>query len=266
MAELLQILPLYLVIGALAGVMAGLLGVGGGLIIVPTIAWTFHTQHVTGDIIMHLAIGTSLATIMITSIASVYAHHLHGAVLWPVFWRLAPGIVVGALLGAAVADALHSDTLQVVFGIFVLVMAAHMAFGARPSPHRELPGVPAMLAVGGVIGLISGIVGIGGGSMTVPFLSWCNIKMGNAVATSAACGFPIALGGTTGYVVLGWHQPGLPAWSAGHVYLPALAGVALISMLSAPLGARLAHRLPSTALRRVFAVFLAVVGVKMLTT
>lgn len=264
MTELLQVLLFYMVIGAFAGVMAGLLGVGGGLIIVPAMAWTFHLQHISDEVIMHLAIGTSLATIVITSTSSVRAHHRHGAVQWPLFWQLTPGIVIGALLGAVIADALHSRTLQIVFGIFVLVIAVQMAFGAKPPPQRELPGTVGMSIMGGIIGVVSAIVGIGGGSLTVPFLTWCNVKMRNAVATSAACGFPIALGGTTGYVALGWNEPDLPAWSVGYVYLPALLGIALISMWSAPLGAGLAHRLPSLALRRVFAVFLTVVGVTML--
>ena len=257
-------LLLYLTLGAFAGVMAGLLGVGGGLIIVPVLAWIFHGQQINEAMIMHLAIGTSLATIVVTSISSVRAHHRRGAILWPVVWQLTPGIVIGAWLGAAVADALPSAALQKIFAAFVLAVAAQMAFGAKPAPHRGLPGMTGMLATGGVIGGVSAIVGIGGGSLTVPFLIGCNAAMRQAVATSAACGLPIALAGSIGFIVTGLNAAGLPAWSLGYVYGPALVGIAAASMLSAPLGAKLAHTLPTEILKRVFAVFLTLVGIKML--
>jgi len=262
--SMLSTLLLYLTLGAFAGVMAGLLGVGGGLIIVPVLAWIFHHQHISDAVIMHLAIGTSLATIVVTSISSVRAHHRHGAVLWPVFWRLTPGIIVGAWVGAAIADALPSAVLSKVFAIFVLTVAAQMGFGAKPAPHRELPGTVGMTAVGGIIGTVSAIVGIGGGSLTVPFLTWCNTVIRQAVATSAACGLPIALAGAFGFVVTGLNAAGLPAWSLGYVYGPALLGITVTSTLSAPLGARLAHTLPTEMLKKVFAVFLAIIGARML--
>jgi hypothetical protein len=261
---ILPTLLLYLALGAFAGLMAGLLGVGGGLIIVPVLAGIFQHQQMSAAVIMHLAIGTSLATIVVTSVSSVRAHHQRGAVLWPVVWRLTPGIVIGAWLGAVVADALPSAVLSKIFAVFVLVVAAQMAFGAKPAPHRELPGALGMLATGGVIGAVSAIVGIGGGSLTVPFLTWCNTAMRQAVATSAACGLPIALAGTIGFIVTGLNAAELPAWSLGYVYGPALVGVAFASMLSAPLGAKLAHTLPAEVLKKVFAVFLTLIGVRML--
>ncbi len=264
MESLLPTLLLYLALGAFAGVMAGLLGVGGGLIIVPVLAWIFHGQEVADAIVMHLAIGTSLATIVVTSMSSVRAHHQWGAVLWPVVWQLTPGIVIGAWLGAAVAGRLPSAVLSKIFAVFVLAVAAQMAFGAKPAPHRGLPGATGMMAAGGVIGGLSAIVGIGGGSLTVPFLTWCNTAMRQAVATSAACGLPIALAGSVGYIFAGLHSADLPAWSLGYVYGPALVGVAAASMLSAPLGAKLAHTLPTETLKKVFAVFLTLVGTKML--
>ena len=264
MELILPTLLFYLLLGAFAGVMAGLLGVGGGLIIVPALAWIFQHQQIAETALMHLAIGTSLATIIVTSISSVRAHHQRGAVLWATVWRLTPGIIIGAWLGAAVADALSSFALQKVFAVFVLLMAAQMGFGAKPAPHRDLPKTAGMLAAGGAIGAVSAIVGIGGGSLTVPFLSWCNVPIRQAVATSAACGLPIALAGALGFVVTGLNAPGLPAWSLGYVYGPALLGVALTSMLFAPLGARLAHTLPTEMLKKIFAAFLAVIGVKML--
>lgn len=254
----------YLGLGAFAGLMAGLLGVGGGLIIVPVLAWIFRDQHINEAIIMHLAIGTSLATIVVTSLSSVRAHHRLGAVQWPVFWRLAPGIIIGTWLGAAIASFLSSFALQKIFAVFVLVMAAQIGFGAKPAPHRDLPGNIGMLAVGGVIGVISAIIGIGGGSLTVPFLTWCNATMRQAVATSAACGLPIAVAGSIGYIVTGLKTPDLPDWSFGYIYGPAFVGVAVVSMLVAPLGAKLAHTLPTAVLKKVFAGFLTLVGLKML--
>lgn len=264
MDAMLTTLLLYLALGAFAGVMAGMLGVGGGLIIVPVLAWIFGRQSVSDALIMHLAIGTSLASIVITSISSIRAHHQRGAVLWPAFWRLTPGIVIGAWLGAAVADLLSSAALTKIFAVFVLMVAAQMAFGAKPAPQRELPKPTGMAATGVVIGMVSAIVGIGGGSLTVPFLSWCNTPIRQAVATSAACGLPIALAGALGFIVTGLNVPHLPAWSLGYVYGPALVGVAFASMATAPLGAKLAHTLPTNSLKKVFAVFLAAVGSKML--
>ncbi|MGB2683183.1 MAG: sulfite exporter TauE/SafE family protein [Candidatus Competibacter sp.] len=264
MEPILATLLFYLLLGAFAGVMAGLLGVGGGLIIVPALAWIFHHQQIAESAIMHLAIGTSLATIILTSISSVRAHHQRGAVLWPTVWRLTPGIIIGAWLGAAIADQLSSVALQKIFAVFVLIMSAQMGFGAKPAPHRDLPKTAGMLAAGGVIGAVSAIVGIGGGSLTVPFLTWCNVQIRQAVATSAACGLPIALAGALGFVITGANAPNLPAWSLGYVYGPALAGIAFTSMLFAPLGAKLAHSVPTEMLKKIFAVFLAGVGIKML--
>ena len=244
--------------------MAGLLGVGGGLIIVPALVWSFQLEGVLLAVQMHLAIGTSLATIILTSIASVRAHDRRGGVNWEVFWRLTPGIVVGALIGAAVADALPTATLKLVFGVFVLLVAAQIAFGDKPAPHRGLPQTVGIFIAGTVIGAISAVVGIGGGSLTVPFLAWCNTSLRNAVATSAACGLPIALSGTVGFIVMGWGEPGLPDWSLGYVYLPALLGIVATSMFFAGLGARLAHTLPTRVLQMIFATFLLIVGTNML--
>ena len=264
MFDMLYSLFIYMVVGAATGVVAGLLGVGGGLIIVPALAWIFHLNGLPASLIMHMAIGTSLATIIITSISSVRAHHRHGAVLWPVFRRLAPGLFVGTLLGSELAGALRSDALRIIFGVFELAVAAQIVFGFKPAPHRNLPGQAVMLAVGGVIGLVSAIVGIGGGSLTVPFLTWCNTTIHQAVATSAACGLPIALGGALGFMLNGWSHPDLPPWSIGYIYGPALLGIGTVSMLTAPLGARLAHSLPTDVLKKAFAGFLGIIGIKML--
>lgn len=257
-------LAAYLVTGVVAGVMAGLLGVGGGLVIVPVLVWLFRKLGMDESIVMHLAVGTSLATIVMTSISSVRSHHRRGAVRWPLFWQLTPGIVAGALLGAVVAEQLETLWLQRVFGVFAILVSFQMVFSSRVEPHRQLPGKAGMTVAGGLIGTISSVVGIGGGSMTVPFLSWNNIPMVNAVATSSACGLPIAIAGATGFLVAGWGNAALPAWSSGYLYWPAAAGIIMTSVLMAPVGARLAHQLPVKTLKKIFAALLFVIGIRLL--
>lgn len=254
----------YLLLGGIAGVLAGLLGVGGGLVIVPVLAWLFYRSGISPEVVMHLAIGTSLATIVLTSISSVWAHHRRGAVLWSVFRQLTPGILLGAGLGAALADRLPSDSLRLIFGLFELGVALQMGLNLKPSPHRSLPGPWGLSAAGSVIGLVSAVVGIGGGTLTVPFLQWCNVTMRQAVATSSACGLPIAFGGALGFVITGWGTPMLPSLSSGYLYWPAFFGIVAASTLFAPVGARLAHRLPGATLKRFFALLLALLGLRML--
>jgi len=255
---------IYLTLGAFAGVLAGMLGVGGGLVIVPVLAWVFLGLDFDAGVIMHLAVGTSLATIVFTSISSVRAHHRRGAVQWVAVWQLLPGIVFGVFLGALLAEQLPTPALRTVFGIFELLVAAQMAFSLLPEAHRALPGRVGMGAAGTVIGGVSAIVGIGGGTLTVPFLLWCGVAMRQAVATSAACGLPIAVAGAVAFVWTGSGNTALPPQAVGYVYLPALLGVAVSSILFAPAGAWLAHSLPITVLKRFFAVFLALLGGKML--
>lgn len=255
---------IYPLLGVVAGILAGLLGVGGGLVIVPALALIFPPLGIDQSVMMHLAVGTSLATIVVTSLSSVRAHHARGAVLWRVFGVLAPGLIGGVLLGAVLADQIPTRGLSVIVGLFALTMALQMAFGRSPKPTRVLPGRAATTAVGGGIGVFSALVGIGGGSLTVPFLAWCNIDMRKAVATSAACGFPIALAGAVGFAVTGFGDPRLPEWSTGYIYWPAFLGIAIPSLLFAPLGARLAHTLPTALLKKIFAGVLALIGLRML--
>ena len=257
-------LMLYLALGAFAGTLAGLLGIGGGLIIVPVLAGVFYGFDYSPEVVMHMAIGTSLATIVMTSVSSVRAHHRRGAVQWQAFAWMAPGIVLGAWLGVAVADALRGDTLRVVFGLFELSVALYMWLDRPVCPKRTLPGRLGLNAAGGVIGVVSAIVGIGGGTLAVPYLQWCNVAMRRAVATAAATGLPIAIAGALGYVVAGWGNPLLPAGTTGYVYWPAFVGIVAASVLFAPLGAHLAHTLPARSLKRIFALFLAALGLWML--
>ncbi len=259
-----ELIPAYLGIGVIAGIMAGLLGVGGGLVIVPALAIAFSFTSMPEAVLMHMAVGTSLATIVITSIASVRAHHQRGAVLWPVFLRLTPGIICGALVGSAVAGWMPGELLRTLFGIFAILVAAQIAFGLKASGHSQLPGPLGMSMAGAGIGAVSAVVGIGGGSMTVPFLSWCNVTVHKAVATSSACGLPIAVAGAAGFVFTGWGNSQLPAYSSGYIFWPAFAGIVLTSMLFAGVGARLAHSLPISTLKRVFALFLFAVGLHLL--
>lgn len=255
---------LYLALGAFAGTLAGLLGIGGGLIIVPVLAGVFYRLEFAPELVMHLAIGTSLATIVLTSLSSVRAHHRRGAVLWPVFLWMAPGIVLGAWLGVVLADQLRSDTLRQVFGVFELAVAGYMWWNRPVAAHRTVPGRSGLNLAGMMIGSISAIVGIGGGTLTVPFLQWCNVLMKNAVATAAAVGLPIAVAGAIGYVIAGWGHPALPEGSSGYLYWPAFLGIVAASMLFAPIGAYWAHRLSAGQLKRFFALFLAALGLWML--
>jgi hypothetical protein len=232
---------------------------------VPALVLLLGLQGIEPMHIVHIAVGTSLATIVITSVSSSWAHHRHGAVLWPVFARLSPGIVIGALLGAVIADYMSATILRRVFGVFELLVALQMVTGARPDAKRGVPGTAGMFGAGGIIGAISSVVGIGGGTMTVPFLVWCNVSMRKAVATSAACGLPIAIAGTSGYLLTGWNERALPEWSSGYIYWPAFAGIVFMSIIFAPLGAYFAHRLPVAALKRVFALLLFAIGIRMLS-
>lgn len=258
-----ELLP-FALLGAVAGTVAGLLGVGGGILVVPGLAFLLAGGEVPADRLMQVAVGTSLANIVVTSLSSIQAHHRRGAVRWPVLARLTPGIVIGALLGAVIADVLPSRTLAIVFGVFLLIVAARLGFGGQPAPHRQLPGTAGLAAAGTGIGTLSSLLGIGGGTMTVPLLAWCNVALREAVATSAACGLPIAIAGAAGFALAGLDTPGMPALATGYIYWPAFLAVAPLSIAFAPVGAWLAHTIPVAVLRRGFALFVLIVGVRML--
>lgn len=259
-------LAAYLVLGAFVGFFAGLLGVGGGGIMVPVLATMFAAQDFSREHLVHLALGTSMAAIVMTSIASLRAHHAHGAVRWDIVRGIAPGVLIGTFAGTFVASRVASAPLAIFFGCFMGYVALQMILNVKPKPSRELPGAAGLAGVGAGIGLVSALVAIGGGSLSVPFMTWCNVKMQNAIGTSAAIGLPIALAGAAGYLINGWASDGLPEWSVGYVYLPALVLVSVVSTFTAPLGARLAHRLPVATLKKIFAGVLVVLSLKMLHT
>ncbi|MEM9303556.1 MAG: sulfite exporter TauE/SafE family protein [Pseudomonadota bacterium] len=254
---------ILLATGALAGFLAGLLGIGGGLVIVPALLVLLAGRM--PEYAMHVAVGTSLASIVLTSIASVRAHHGRGAVDWPVMARLTPGLVLGSALAAAIAAALSSLALTAIFGVFCLLVSLQMMRGSGTADGSGPgPGAPELVGAGTVIGTVSALVGIGGGSLTVPYLTWRGVAIHRAVGTSAACGLPIAVAGALGFVVTGWAIAGRPAPSVGFVWLPALLAIVVTSVPFAPLGARAAHALPTATLRRVFAGFLAFMGLNLL--
>jgi uncharacterized membrane protein YfcA len=254
----------YLVLGAVAGFLAGMFGVGGGLILVPVLLFLFDAQHFATGHVMLLALGTSMAAILFTSFSSLRAHHSHGAVNWRVVRNITPGILIGTGIGASVAASIPTHGLAIFFALFVYTVAAQILLDMRPKAARQLPGAAGMTLTGIITGCLSSLVSIGGGSIVVPFLVWCNISLRNAIGTSAAIGFPVAVGGTIGYVVTGMNISWLPPYSLGYVYLPALVWIALASMITAPLGAKATHRMKTGLLRKLFALLLLILATKLL--
>ncbi|MFV2059105.1 MAG: sulfite exporter TauE/SafE family protein [Gammaproteobacteria bacterium] len=254
---------IYLLVGALAGVIAGLFGVGGGLLIVPVLTFIFAQNGFDYSIIVHLAIGTSLTTIIFTSLSSIRAHHRHAAIQWPVVKQLAPGIVVGAVLGAIAADFLPTTILKTIFAIFEFLVAMQMLFSLSPDAHQRIPSSKMLTGIGTIIGSLSSILGIGGGTLTVPFLVWCRVPLRRAIATSSACGLPIAIAGSVGFLVVGLNNSSLPDYTTGYIHWPSMLGITFASMLFAPLGAKLTHVLPVKILRKSFSFLLLFLAVKM---
>jgi uncharacterized membrane protein YfcA len=254
----------YLVLGAIAGFLAGMFGVGGGLILVPVLIFLYDSQLFPSEHLMHLALGTSMAAILFTSLSSLRAHHQRGAVNWHVVRNITPGILIGTGFGALLASSIPTGGLAIFFALFVYTVAAQILLGTRPQASRQLPGAAGMTLTGILTGCLSSLVSIGGGSIVVPFLVWCNIPLRNAIGTSAAVGFPVAVGGTIGYMLIGMNIQSLPAYSLGFIYLPALFWIALASSITAPLGAKATHNMKTNLLRYLFALLLLVLATKML--
>jgi len=262
--DLLLIAELAL-LGLGTGFLAGLLGIGGGMVLVPFLTHILSKQGVEPGLAVKMAIATSMATIVFTSLSSVRAHHQRGAVRWDLVQRLAPGIVLGSLAASlGVFALLKGGFLAVFFALFVGFSAWQMLRNKKPAPSRQMPGTAGQLAAGGTIGFLSGMVGAGGGFISVPFMVWCNVPIHQAVATSAALGFPIALANVVGYIIAGQSVEGLPTGALGYVYLPALAVIATASVLMAPLGVKAAHAMPVKQLKRVFAFILYMLAAYML--
>lgn len=248
--------------GLFAGFMAGYLGIGGGVVLVPVLSWIFTRDPATADIAVQMAVATSLATMLFSSLSSVVAHQRKGAIIWSIVMRLLPGLLLGALIGALTADSVSSDLLGRIFGIFLLTIGIQMLRGSRKQADRALPGAVLTASVGLGIGSLSSLFGVGGGSMTVPWLLRHGQQIRHSVATAAACGYPIAVAGTLAFVFLGGDTAGAP--TLGYVNLQALAGIAVFSVIGAPLGVAAVHKSDPKLAKRVFAIFLLVGAAKML--
>ena len=256
----------YAAIGAAVGFFAGLLGIGGGAIIVPLLVMLFEAQGLPKTHILHLAVGTGMATILFTSVASVRAHAARGAIRWDIAGRITPGILLGGVFGSWIASFIPTAAFAAIFTAVIYIAATNMLLDRKPKPSRQPPGFAGMTVFGFVVSAVSAFTAIGGAFMTVPFMLWCNVPLLQAIGTAAAIGFPIALSGTVGFVATGLRETGLPPYSVGFVYLPALAGIVVLSMLMAPVGAAAAHRLPTLWLKRIFAVLFYVMATRMLIT
>ena len=256
----------YLLTGAIIGFFAGLLGIGGGGIMVPILTTLFVMQGFPLEHVVHIALATSMASIIITSISSLKAHHAHGAVIFPVVWRITPGIIIGTFGATFIASYISSRHLAIFFACFMAYISIQMFLNIKPKPSRELPNNLWLSITGIGIGAISALVAIGGGSLSVPFMVWCNIKIQKAIGTSAAIGLPLSVAGTIGYFINGWNIENLPNYTMGYIYWPAVILISIVSYMTAPLGAKLAHKLPVPTLKKVFAILLIMLSVKMLHT
>ncbi len=258
-----EIFMACLLLGLIAGLLAGLFGIGGGLVIVPILAILFSTHNFPSGLTMIMAVATSLASIILTATASVWAHHRLGAVIWRQVFRLTPGIMLGSVLGAVVAKQIPADILKLILAVFLCYVGIQMALQTKPKTGLKPLGSVMDFAMAGLIGLLSAIVGIGGGTLTVPYLVKGQMPMRNAVAVSSACGLPIALMGSLSYAWLGRTATQLPEASFGYIYLPAFLGVGVASVLTAPIGAWLANRLPAKQLKRYFSLLLFIMAIKL---
>ncbi len=259
-----HLIILLLALGLLNGVLAGLLGIGGGLVIVPAMVWLLPKVGVPQEHLMHMALATSMATICFTAISSAYAHHKRGSVSTHLLKLLVPAIAIGGLLGAYIADLINSIWLGRIFGTGAILMGLQMVIGKQPTAKGDELSAGNAAPSGVAMGAISSLLGIGGGSLVVPYLLYHKEKLVMAIGTAATCGLPLAFMATIGYVVLGWNTQGLPPYHLGYVFLPAVFAIAIGSVLSAPFGAYLAHKLPTKIIKRVFALLMVVIGIKIL--
>jgi len=256
----------FLALGLMAGLLAGMLGIGGGVVIVPALIWIFQRDGLSPEIIPHLAIGTSLASIVFTSLSAVWAQQKRRAIDWPVVRLLAPATLLGGFASGYLAGFIPAAMLKAFFAIFLLFVGTQFVLDWKPAAHWRLPGRGGLWGLGLGIGSLSALLGIGGGNITVPLLHACNLDLKRAIAISTALGFPIALFGAAGFLLSGWGHALLPPSTLGYVSLPALAAIAGAAILTAPLGVRLAHDLPVKRLKRIFGVLVLAISLRMLWT
>lgn len=256
----------FLLLGCFVGFVAGLLGVGGGGIMVPVLTTLFLYQGTPAENVIHLALGTSMAAIIVTSISSLRAHNNEGAVMWHLVKVMSPGIVLGTFLATFLAANASPIYLALFFSAFMAFVSVQMFLNKKPKPARSLAGDGGLLLGGSAIGAVSALVSTGGGSLTVPYLIWQNVDIKKAIGTSAAIGLPISIAGTAGYIINGWSASSVSHHTLGFVYLPAVLLISITSFLTAPYGARLAHKLPVAALKKGFALLLIILSIKMLVS
>ena len=256
----------FLLLGCVVGFFAGLLGIGGGGIMVPVLTAYFLYKNVPVEYVVHLALGTSMASIIVTSASSLYAHQQHQGILWYIVKLMVPGVLFGTFAATYIATHVSSQNLAIFFAVFMAYVSLQMFLNVQPKPSRQLPGKSGLISVGAGIGAVSAVVAIGGGSLTVPFLAWHNVNLKKAIGTSAAIGFPIAIAGTAGYLINGWNTEYKQDYLFGFIYLPAVLLISMMSYFTAPIGAKLAHKLPVPVLKKVFSLFLLVLGIRMLVS
>ncbi|MFK5950453.1 MAG: sulfite exporter TauE/SafE family protein [Methylococcales bacterium] len=261
-----QLVFSFIFLGAVVGFMAGLLGIGGGGIMVPVLASLFLWQGFSSENILHLALGTSMASIIFTSISSLRSHHLKKGVLWSIVKKMLLGIIIGTFIATFVAARINTLYLALFFSLFMASTSIQMFLNKKPNPSRQLTGNIGLLIAGTVIGAISALVSIGGGSLTVPYLTWQNIDIKKAIGTSAAIGLPISIAGTLGYIINGWEVQVHNEYTIGYVYWPAVLLISVTSFLTAPFGANLIHKVNTSVVKKIFAVLLIFLSLKMLVS
>lgn len=249
---------IFLGVGAMAGVLAGLLGVGGGIVVVPSLNMLLGS-HFPANLVMHMAVGTSLAIMIFTALSAAYAYNKRDLIVWSLVYKFIPGLLLGTITGSIVARHLPGHVLSIAFGIFLICVATNMLFSKKPAAHRELPPVSILNIFAFLMGICSGFFGIGGGTMMVPFFVYCNVEIHKAAGTSSLCGFPLALTGAITLIIVGWNPVAsfhVPPGTTGYVYWPAALLIATASLLCAPLGTRIAVWLPGPILKRIFSILL----------
>lgn len=255
---------LYMLIGSVAGILGGLLGIGGGIILIPALAWIFSKQGISYDLIMHIAAGTSLSSIIFIALSSAYGHAKRGSKIWSVYKKMVLGIIIGTIFGAIFGHFLPNRILEILFGIFVLFFSVRMIINIKQKPSRRLPNPFLLFLISFIIGTKSGILGIGGGAIIIPFLIYCNIPIRNVVAISASCSVTIAIIGCISYIIIGHYAINLPRLSVGYVYLPAFLGIIITAPIFAQIGAYLSHKLQVETLKKILGAILLLIAIKML--